>query len=84
MDHYKEGTVFELDENSGEEYIIIKNTKLDNEIYLVVSPLVGENNNKRIDVSDVFILKVDSQTDDVDFVKDEKIISSVIDMIFGE
>ncbi|MBR5227407.1 MAG: hypothetical protein IKV94_02075 [Clostridia bacterium] len=84
MEQYKEGTVFALYENSDQEYIILKNVKSEEGIYLVVSPVLGDVNNLKLDASKSMLLKVDPQTNDITFVKDENIIRSIVDNIFED
>jgi len=82
MEQYKEGTVFELDENSGREYIILKNIIYNEEFYLIVSPVIGDKDNLKMEASGMFVLKVDSNTNNIEFIKDDETIKIIVDKMF--
>ena len=82
MEKYKEGTVFAMSEENKQEYIILKNVIFDDEVYLVVSPTIGDINNLKFDAKGLMLLKVNEQTDEISFIKNEDIISKVLDKIF--
>lgn len=84
MEQYKEGTVFEMYEGDDKDYVVLKKTNIENKIYLVVAPLKNKEDNSKIDPTGLLVINVDEQTDDIEFVKDEKIVRQVIDSVLAE
>ena len=81
MDKYKEGTIFELFENDNQNYIILKNVKIDKIQYLVVAPVEGKFDNLNMNSKKMIIVKV-NEDDSIDIIDDENIIGLVIENIF--
>lgn len=81
MEKYKEGTIFELFENDNQNYIILKNVKIDKIQYLVVAPVDGEFDNLNMDPKKMIIVKV-NEDDSIDIIDDENIIGLVIENMF--
>ena len=82
MEKYKEGTVFELYENDPQEYIILKNVELDDDLYLVVVPVSNEENKLKMDTKKLFLLKVNKELDNIEIERKEEIINNLIDNLF--
>lgn len=81
MEKYKEGTIFELFENDNQDYIILKNVKLDDVQYLVVAPVEGNIDNLKMNTQKMMIIKV-NEDDSIDIIDDESIIGSVVENMF--
>ena len=81
MEKYKEGTIFELFENDNQNYIILKNVKIDKIQYLVVAPVEGKFDNLNMNSKKMIIVKV-NEDDSIDIIDDENIIGLVIENIF--
>lgn len=81
MEKYKEGTIFELFENDNQDYIILKNVKLDDVQYLVVAPVEGNIDNLKMNTKKMMIIKV-NEDDSIDIIDDESIIGSVVENMF--
>ena len=82
MNQYKEGTVFQIRDGENEEYIVLKNMQIDGELYLVVAPISGEKDNLKLNSKKIVLLRVNSQTNEIEFEDDELIIRRVIDSLF--
>lgn len=81
MEKYKEGTIFELFENDNQNYIILKNVKIDKIQYLVVAPVEGNFDNLNMNSKKMIIVKV-NEDDSIDIIDDENIIGLVIENMF--
>lgn len=81
MEKYKEGTIFELFENDNQNYIILKNVKIDKIQYLVVAPVEGKFDNLNMNSKKMIIVKV-NEDDSIDIIDDENIIGLVIENMF--
>ena len=78
MNKYKEGTVFELYDNDDRKFMILKNTEIEDVIYLVVAPVNDEEEKIKINPTGVLLLRVDKETDDISFEHNKDIITKVV------
>jgi hypothetical protein len=74
MNSYEIGTIFNLD-NKDEEYMIVGNLEKEDNVYLLSAPL---NADESPELSSAFLLKVNKNTNGVEYCIDEDIAQEVL------
>ena len=83
MEEYKVGTVFELYEEDQQRYIVLNSLDKDSRIYLLVAPMNDQNGEYKVRYDETFVLCIDKETGEIDYVEDEQIVGEVIDNFFA-
>ena len=78
---YRKGTVFKVYEDSDKMYLIVENTKIEEDLFLLVMPV---ENVKEIDIEleKLIVFKV-TQDEDMSIEKDVEVIEKVLKQVFG-
>lgn len=76
MNKYKEGIIYELDE--GKDYMIVCSMNIEENQYLLSSPVYYEGKKSKTDFTKMILVKVNNNTDEMKIETDEKIIEEVI------
>ena len=79
MDKYKEGTIFSLYEDSDEDYLVLKRSEIDGNIYILVTPVKINEDNLKYNEEKLILLSVDEKTEEIAFETDVDIITKVVD-----
>ena len=81
---FVEGMVISLYEEDDEKYAIIKVVKLDEQKYLLLHQVEDESELKELDENKMYIIKVEENNKDFEFVKDQVLLEKIIDIAFEE
>ena len=84
MNKYVKGTIMNLYENDNREYIVLRNSKIEEKEYLTVAPIERNPTEIKIKYDKLFVLYHDENVDEFDYVKDENIISKVVQDLLDE
>ena len=76
--------VIGLYEDDDEKYAILKVIELDNEKYLLLHQVEEETELKELDEDKMYVIKVESNNKDFEFVKDTLLLEKIIDIAFEE
>jgi hypothetical protein len=79
MEKYVIGRVFELDNEK--RYVVLGITNIDDAKYILVAPTSGDGENVKIDNSRPMVLKVDEESDDVEYIDDVEIVKKVLEEV---
>ena len=81
---FTEGMVIGLYEDDDDKYAIIKIVELDNEKYLLLHQVEDEREIKELDENKMYVIKIEENNKDFEFVKDQVLLEKIIDIAFEE
>ena len=81
---FSQGMVISLYEDDEEQYAIIKVIEIDGEKYLMLQQIEEESEIKELDENKLYVIKVEKNNKDFEFVKDQILLEKIIDVAFDE